>query len=218
LKKDVREEIIMKKISSLIIILLIGFLIFALSSSISAANSQTSDLDAELIDKITLEEGNPAGINFGQFTSPSGSLTLYLYPRDYNTSGGEVISSNHMSWTGGTEDDDFEHLGGAHVAVFTFNSPISIDNAAVTLINLPGSIPGTSGAALSNDASMNLSAWSIYDVEGDSTTQNLEQGETVTVSLTDNSGSFRVGAMLIVSANQEVGAYSGIFDVQIDYQ
>src|SRR6056297_2355712 len=108
----------MKKLSSLIIILLIAVLIFALSNSIFAANSQTSDLDAEIIDKITLEEGNPAGINFGQFTSPSDSLHLHLSARDFNTIGGEVISSNDMSWPGATIDDDSEHLGGAHVATF----------------------------------------------------------------------------------------------------
>ncbi|MFW5961454.1 MAG: DUF4402 domain-containing protein [bacterium] len=53
--------------------------------------------------------------------------------------------------------------------------------------------------------------------KGNSLTQNLEQGDSATASLVDNSCFFLLGAELKVSANQEVGAYSGTFDLQIDY-
>jgi hypothetical protein len=208
----------MGKSSSLTLIVLIVVLVIGFSPSIFAVNTETSDLDAEIIDKITLEEGEPAGLNFGQFNSPTYSVNFYLNPRDFNSIGGEVIPEFDFNWPQGSIDDDFQHFGGAHAASFTFTSPLSTENAVVTLKNFPGSIVGTSGSAAINNAAMMLAAWSIYDKEGDSLTQNLEKGDSVTVDITDGSGSFSVGASIYASSGQEVGTYTGTFDVQIDYQ
>jgi hypothetical protein len=208
----------MKKFSLILMVLVIGALVIGLSNPIFAANSQTSDIDAEIIDDITINEGDPAGLNFGQFTSPANEVTLYVKPDTYNTSGGEALADTEITWTG-TEDSNFQHLGGAHAANFIVTSPQSASNADVTLTSLPASIAGATGDASTNNATMAVSAWAVYDQDGTGTlTENVAQDQVVSIILTDDSGAFSVGAKLTAAAGQDVGTYAGTFDVQVAYQ
>jgi hypothetical protein len=207
----------MKKFSLIIMVLLIGALLFGLSTPIFAANSQESDIDAEIIDDITINEGDPAGLNFGQFTQPANEVVLYVNPEDYNTSGGEALADGDISWSG-TEDTDFQHLGGAHAADFDVTSPQTASNADVTLTSLPTEITGASGDALDNNATMALSEWAIYDQDGETLNEDVSQDQVVGINLTDDVGAFSVGAKLTAAANQDLGTYSGTFDVQVAYQ
>ncbi|MFW5961457.1 MAG: DUF4402 domain-containing protein [bacterium] len=199
----------MKKFSLIIMVLLIGALLLGLSTPIFAENSQESEIDAEIIDDITINEGDPAGLNFGQFTQPAEEVTLYVNPEDYDTAGGEALADEDID----TSDNDFQHLGGAHAADFDVTSPESASNAEVTLTNLPAAINATSG-----DATMDLSEWAIYDQEGDQLTEDVSQDQDVTISLSDDEGAFSVGAKLTAAADQALGTYEGTFDVEVAYQ
>lgn len=206
----------MEKMKLLMVVVLAGMVIMGLSTAVMADNSQEVEMDAEIIENLTLEEGNPAGLNFGQFTSPAEEVTLYLNPEDYNDEGGSEIAGEDIAWAG-TEDDDFVHFGGAHAANFTVDSPTDVDNYDVVLSNLPSTIDGASGAASENSATMDVDEWAVYDQEGNTLTEDATEAAGLVLDENDE-GAFSVGAKLTASAGQDVGTYEGTFDVQVNYQ